>query len=92
MRSVEGSQRALTSSFDSYNTNCNYIAHNDWSKSASKIDASNNSCDSENHQTTYSCDKFDNTPSQPRHRVIDLIPYNSIEPAVDTALNDSLML
>ena len=47
---------------------------------------------SENHQTTYSFDKFDNTSIQPRHRVIDLIPYSSIEPAVDTAVNDSLML
>ena len=44
---------------------------------------------SENHQTTYSFDKFGNTSSQPRHRVIDLIPHSSIEPA---AVNDSLML
>jgi hypothetical protein len=31
------------------------------------------------------------TSSQPRHRVIDLISNSSIEPAVDTTLNDSLM-
>ncbi len=78
-------------SFDSYNINCNNIAHNERSKSASKIDAFNNSCDSENHQNTYSFDKFDNTSSQPRHRVIDLIPNSSTESAVDTTLNDSLM-
>jgi hypothetical protein len=92
LRSVEGCQRTLTSSFDSYSINCNNIANNERSKSTSKIDVSNNSCDRENHQNANSFNKFDNTSSQPRHRVIELIPYTSIEPAVDTALNDSLML
>ena len=71
MQFVEGSQRAITSSFESYNN----IVHEGRNKSISEIVAQNNS--------------LDNTCRQPGH---ELNTSTSNETAVDTALNDSLML
>ena len=88
MQLVEGSQRAITSSFESYNN----IVHEGRNKSISEIVAQNNSCDNENRDHTYGLDKLDNACRQPGHKGIELNTSTSKETAVDTALNDSLML